>query len=103
MRVIAPRHTHLKLSLPWRQWWRLDRGMRVEQSEDSTSLHFLQTTTAESCHRPEGHGDGQSPGDRALKPKRSGESRLDVQTEAEELTEKAAKGERKEAAEEPGA
>lgn len=65
-------------------------------------LHFLQTITAESCHHPDGHGDSQSPGNRALKPNRSGESRPDVQKEAEELTEKAAKRERREAAEEPG-
>lgn len=73
MRVIAPCHTHLKLSLPWRQWWRSDQGMTVHQSEDSTSLRFLQSVTAESCHRPDGHGGGRSPGDRAPKSKRSHE------------------------------
>lgn len=51
MRVIAPCHTHLKLSLPWRQWWRLDQGMTVQQSEDSTSLHFL--PDGQTQRRPE--------------------------------------------------
>lgn len=93
MRVIAPCHTHLKLSLPWRQWWRLDEGMTVQQSEG----HFTP---------PNHHSRVVSPPGRTRRrpePRRGAESRLDVQKEAEEVTEKASEREREEAAEEPGA
>lgn len=51
-RVIAPCHTHLKLSLPWRQWWRLDQGMTVQQCEGATSLHFLRASPAGAVSPP---------------------------------------------------
>ena len=47
--VIAPCHTHLKLSLPWRQWQRWITAWQCN-SRVSTSLHFHWAISTQLCH-----------------------------------------------------
>lgn len=50
--VIAPCHTHLKLSLPWRQWQRWIPAWQCN-SRVSTSLHFHWAISTQLCHYPD--------------------------------------------------
>lgn len=83
--VIAPCHTHLKLSLPWRQWQLWITAWQCN-SRVSTSLHFHWAISTELCHYPDRQRESTSNRESAGL-ERNGESGLECWKKTEELTE----------------